>query len=61
MSILYSKEENHCVFPKKLLISAERRRKNIGELYKPTVPVRFVKQGPIIIIIIIIIMNILGA
>ena len=29
---------NRLVFPQNILIAADRRRKNIGEIYKPTIP-----------------------
>eukprot|EP00745_Piridium_sociabile_P026140 TRINITY_DN41575_c0_g2_i2.p1 TRINITY_DN41575_c0_g2~~TRINITY_DN41575_c0_g2_i2.p1 ORF type:complete len:978 (-),score=173.11 TRINITY_DN41575_c0_g2_i2:3-2936(-) len=38
--ILYSNPENKSIFPKKTLIGADRRRRNLGEIYKPTVPRR---------------------
>ena len=33
-------------FPKSKLIGADKRNKNIGEMYKPTIPKRFVEHGP---------------
>ena len=44
--ILHSNPENKEIFPTKSLIAADKRRKNIGEIYKPTVPRRFVPHGP---------------
>ena len=41
MGILYANPKNKDIFPRELLIAAERRRKNLGEIYKPTVPRRF--------------------
>ena len=43
--VLYSEAENRSIFPKKMIISADRRRRNLGELYKPTIPARFVHHG----------------
>ena len=44
-SILYSEAENRSIFPKKMIISADRRRRNLGGLNKPTIPARFVPHG----------------
>ena len=38
LDILYSNLTNIEIFPRNMLISADRRRKNIGEIYKPTIP-----------------------
>ena len=38
IEILHSNPINKDIFPKKMLIAADRRRKNIGEIYKPSVP-----------------------
>ena len=46
LHLLYSDPENKKIFPPKSIISADRRRKNIGEIYKPTVPQRLVEHGP---------------
>ena len=46
INILYSNKKNREIFPKGMIIPADRRRKNIGEIYKPTVPKRFVEHGP---------------
>ena len=37
---------NRVWFPKSKLIGADKRSKNIGEMYKPTIPKRFVQYGP---------------
>jgi hypothetical protein len=46
LHLLYSNPENKKIFPKKSVIAADRRRKNLAEHYKPTVPRRFVQHGP---------------
>eukprot|EP00745_Piridium_sociabile_P028914 TRINITY_DN46767_c1_g1_i5.p1 TRINITY_DN46767_c1_g1~~TRINITY_DN46767_c1_g1_i5.p1 ORF type:complete len:381 (-),score=50.73 TRINITY_DN46767_c1_g1_i5:160-1302(-) len=46
MGILYSNKKNQQIFPKGMIISADRRLQNIGEIYKPTVPKRLVEYGP---------------
>jgi len=46
--VLYSDPENKKIFPPGTVISADRRRKNLGELYKRTVPRRFVQHGPLL-------------
>ena len=43
---MYTNPQNKKIFQKNQIISADRRRKNLGELYKPTVPQRFVEHGP---------------
>ena len=44
--ILYRNKENLKIFPKDMLISSNRRRPNLGEFIKPTIPRRFVFHGP---------------
>ena len=46
LNILYSNPANKTIFKKKTLIGADRRRKNLGEIYKPTIPRRFPIHGP---------------
>ena len=46
LAILYSNPINKTIFPEGSLIGADRKRKNIGELYKPTIPKRFPNHGP---------------
>ena len=46
LNILYSNPMNRVWFPKSKLIGADKRSKNIGEMYKPTIPKRFVQYGP---------------
>ena len=46
LPILYSNPENRDIFPSGLIIAADRRRKNLGEMIKPTVPNRFPQYGP---------------
>eukprot|EP00745_Piridium_sociabile_P017617 TRINITY_DN263_c0_g1_i8.p1 TRINITY_DN263_c0_g1~~TRINITY_DN263_c0_g1_i8.p1 ORF type:complete len:903 (+),score=84.50 TRINITY_DN263_c0_g1_i8:125-2833(+) len=43
LQILYSNEKNKDIFPIGLIISAEKKRKNLGQIFKPTVPKRFPK------------------
>ena len=38
LPILYSNPKNKEIFQKNQIISADRRRKNLGEIYKPTIP-----------------------
>ena len=38
LDILHSNPLNKTIFPKNKLIAADRRRKNLGEIYKPTIP-----------------------
>ena len=40
LDILYSNVKNKDIFPKGLIISAEKKRKNLGQIFKPTVPKR---------------------
>ena len=44
--MIYTDKENKEIFPPKSIISADKRRKNLGEIYKPTIPRRFVQHGP---------------
>ena len=46
LHLLYANESNKDIFPPKRIIAADRRRPNIGEWYKPTVPKRFITHGP---------------
>ena len=46
LHLLYSDKENRNAFPPGSIIAADRRRKNLGEIYKPTIPRRFVEHGP---------------
>jgi len=46
MHLLYRNPENRKIFPDGLLIAANRRRPNLGEYIKPTIPRRFVEHGP---------------
>ena len=46
MPLLYANPVNKEYFPKNLIISADRRRKNLAEIYKPTVPRRYMEHGP---------------
>lgn len=46
LHLLYQNPKNKNIFPKELIIAADRRRKNLGEIYKPTTPARMVQHGP---------------
>jgi len=46
LHLLYSDNKNKKIFPEKMTISAERKRKNLGDIFKPTVPRRFPRHGP---------------
>jgi hypothetical protein len=46
LHLLYTNPENSVIFPEGMLIAADRRRKNIGELYKPSVPKRVHALAP---------------
>ena len=44
--LLYQNEENRNIFEKRMIIGADRRRKNLGDIYKPSVPKRTIGHGP---------------
>jgi hypothetical protein len=46
LHLLYRNNENKKIFPKEMLIASNRRRPNLGEFIKPTVPRRFLPHGP---------------
>jgi hypothetical protein len=46
LNILYSNPQNRSIFPEGTIIGADRRRKNLAEMYKPTVPRKFPQHGP---------------
>ncbi|KAL8596586.1 hypothetical protein ACOMHN_059727 [Nucella lapillus] len=46
LHVLYSNPQNRDIFPSGLIIAADRRRKNLGEMIQPTVPDRFPQHGP---------------
>ena len=46
MHLLLRNHENKKIFPPGLLIAANRRRRNIGEIIKPTIPKKFINHGP---------------
>ena len=46
LHLLHADPQNKEFFPKNLIISADRRRKNLAQMYKQTVPRRFVTHGP---------------
>ena len=46
LHLLHANPENIAIFPKGSIVAASRKRKNLGQLYKPTVPRRFVQHGP---------------
>lgn len=45
--LLYADKENEKLFPKKMVISADRKRPNLASMYKPTVPQRWRQHGPV--------------
>ena len=47
LNILYCNADNRSNFPKKMIISADRRRKDMGELYISPVPAPFVNRCPV--------------
>jgi len=47
LQLLYTDSINRTIFPPKSIISADRRRRNLSEIYKPTVPNRFPFHGPL--------------
>ena len=40
------KSPENANFPKTVIISADRKRENLGEIFKPTAPGRFPRHGP---------------
>lgn len=46
LHLLYANPENKEIFPRGTIISADRRRKNLAEIYKPTTPHHLVTHGP---------------
>ena len=46
LPILHADPQNKELFPKSTVISADKKRKNIAQIYKPTIPRRFVIHGP---------------
>ena len=46
LNLLYKNPDNLKIFPKNSIIAGNRRPKNIGEMYKPSVPKRFLQYGP---------------
>lgn len=46
LHLLYANEDNMGFFPRGSIIGADRRGKNLGELYKPTIPHVHVFHGP---------------
>ena len=45
LQILYSNVKNRDIFPIDMIISADKKRKNLGQIFKPTVPKRFPKPA----------------
>eukprot|EP00745_Piridium_sociabile_P015180 TRINITY_DN22393_c0_g1_i4.p1 TRINITY_DN22393_c0_g1~~TRINITY_DN22393_c0_g1_i4.p1 ORF type:complete len:282 (-),score=17.02 TRINITY_DN22393_c0_g1_i4:268-1113(-) len=48
LHLLYSDTRNKDIFPRGIIISAEKRRQNLGEIYKPSVPNLFPVHGPLL-------------
>lgn len=46
LHLLYADSENIEFFPSSMIISADRKRQNLGEIYKPTIPKRWPVHGP---------------
>ena len=46
LKLLYKNPDNLEMFPKSSIIAGSRRAKNIGEIYKPSVPKRYLQHGP---------------
>ena len=46
LKLLYKNPDNLKIFPKKSIIAGSRRAKNLGEIYKPSVPKRTREHGP---------------
>ena len=46
LHLLHANVVNKEIFPPRTIISADRKRKNIAQMYKSTVPQRYVQHGP---------------
>ena len=46
LHLLHANVVNKEIFPSRTIISADRKRKNIAQMYKPTVPQRYIQHGP---------------
>ena len=46
LHLLHANVINKEIFPPRTIISADRKRKNLAQMYKPTVPQRYVQHGP---------------
>ena len=46
LHLLHANKDNKEIFPRKKIIAADRKRRNLSQIYKPTVPKRFVEHGP---------------
>ena len=46
LHLLHANVVNKEIFPPRTIISADRKRKNLAQMYKPTVPQRYVQHGP---------------
>ena len=46
LHLLHANVVNKEIFPPRTIISADRKRKNLSQMYKPTVPQRYVQHGP---------------
>ena len=45
--LLYQNEENRNIFENRLIIGSDKRRKNLGDVYKPSVPKRMIRYVPL--------------
>ena len=46
LHLLHADPENSTIFPPNLIIGADKKRPNLAQLYKPTVPKRWPNHGP---------------
>ena len=46
LHLLHANVINKEIFPPRTIISGYRKRKNLAQMYKPTVPQRYVQHGP---------------
>ena len=46
LHLLHANVVNKEIFPPRTFISADRKRKNLAQMYKPTVPQRYIHHGP---------------
>ena len=46
LHLLHASVVNKEIFPQRTIISADKKRKHLAQMYKPTVPQRYVQHGP---------------